>query len=252
MTAQQVEVKKDANIEQPQQTQQAKPEQKKEVLKQDPQPHQEEPQKEDINWKRFKDARQKEREAALKESEARIRAEKEAAALKEALAAAVSKPVLQQNDGYDVEESEEQKIERKVNAAIAKKEAEYERQREEKEAREMPQKIKRAFSDFDQVCSTENLDYLEYHHPELAKSLAQRPESFDKWADIYNAVKRYIPNPDATKDMKKAEKNLQKPQSLSNSGLAPSGNAGTSSAILTEKKRAENWDRMQRTLKGLS
>ena len=133
----------------------------------------------------------------------------------------------------------------------AKTQHDYLRELQEREAQEYPSKLRNAFKDFEQVCSAENLDYLEYHHPELAKSLGRVPQGFDKWADIYSAIKRYLPNPDSSRDAKKADKNLQKPQSLSHSSLSSEGTNMTTTR-LTEQRRKENWERMQRTLKGLS
>lgn len=209
----------------------------------------------DKNWKKWRENRQKEREEAAKESEARIKAEKEAQALRQALEAVVNKTSRtssnESNDNGNDEETEESRIERKVKAAMAAREIEYQRQREEQELKEYPTKLNKTYNDFQQVCSAENLDYLEFHHPELAKSFAHRKDGFEKWSDIYNAVKRYVPNTNSQRDANKAEKNLQKPQSLSHSSLSSSGTP-SSPHIISEKKRAENWARMQRTLKGLS
>ncbi len=209
----------------------------------------------DINWKKWKENRQREREGAARETEAKIKAQKEAEALRQALEAVVNKAShtqRQENNGYDnEEESEEQRINRKVEEALAKREREYQQQRENEELKSYPSKLNNTYSDFNQVCSPENLDYLEYHHPELAKSFAHRKDGFEKWSDIYNAVKRYIPNVNSNRDAIKAEKNLAKPQSLSHSTLSATGPTGNSYQ-LTEQRRAENWSRMQKTLKGLS
>lgn len=209
----------------------------------------------DINWRKWKENRQKERENAARETEARIKAEKEAEALRQALESVVNKPTYNQRqepNQYDQEEeTEEQRINRKVEEALAKREQQYQQQREQEELKSYPTKLNNTYSDFNQVCSAENLDYLEYHHPELAKAFAHRKDGFDKWADIYNAVKRYVPNTNSNRDAQKAEKNLQKPQSLSHSSLSATGPIG-SSYQLTEQKRKENWARMQRSLKGLS
>lgn len=233
------------------------PEQNLEVKKQEPQINAEsspiEESEQDRNWKKWRENRQKEREEAAREKAARHKAEQEALALKEALAAAVGKPSQRASESYDQseEESEDQRIDRRVAEALAKKEAEYERQRYERESQEYPSRLRNTFKDFEQVCSAENLDYLEYHHPELAKSLGRIPQGFDKWADIYSAIKRYVPNPDSSRDAKKADKNLQKPQSLSHASLSSSGTTMTPTR-LTEQRRKENWERMQRTLKGLN
>jgi len=207
----------------------------------------------DRNWKKWKENRQKEREEAARIDAARQKAEQEAHALRQALEAAVARPnQRQETNSYDQnDESEEDRINRKVEEAILKREQEYQKQREIEEIKTYPQKLNNTYSDFQQVCSQENLDYLEYHHPELAKSFVHRKEGFEKWSDIYNAVKRYVPNTNSQRDAQRAEKNLAKPQSLSHSTIAATGPAG-SNYQLTEQRRKENWSRMQRTLKGLS
>lgn len=209
----------------------------------------------DRDWRKWRENRQKEREESVRIDAARQKAEREAEALRNALEAVVNKPdknrYSERNDNDDIEESEEARIDRRVAEALAKKEAEYERQRQERDKQEFPTKLRNTFKDFNQVCTAENLDYLEFHHPEVSKSLGRMTDGFDKWADIYSAIKRYIPNPESSKDAKKAEKNLQKPQSLSHS-MTPNGTSNMTPAILTEQRRKDNWDRMQRTLKGLS
>jgi len=247
MTApEQIDAKKDETLNQ----------QKAQVIDQNPAENKTEATQEESeqtkNWKKWKENRQREREEALRIDAARQKAENEAAALRQALEAVVNKPQQrQENNGYEEEESEEQRINRKVEEALAKREQHYQAQREQEELKTYPQKLNNAYSDFNQVCSPENLDYLEYHHPELAKSFAHRKDGFEKWSDIYNAVKRYIPNNNSQRDAQKAEKNLQKPQALSHSTLSSTGPTG-SSTQLTEQRRAENWARMQKTLKGLN
>ena len=94
------------------------------------------------------------------------------------------------------------------------------------------------------------MDYLEYHHPELAKSLGSRNQSFDKWADVYSAIKRYVPNLDSRKEIKKAEQNMQKPQSgAATATPSPGSNKDWKDQ---ELRRQANWERMQRVLKGLN
>lgn len=211
----------------------------------------------EINWKKFKEARELERKQA--EEVARRAAEKEAEvlALKAAMDAILNKPNGAQNQsnqgvGYEYEEeTEDQKIEKKVNALLAKREAEAAKRRREEEEAQLPMRLKSSYKDFDQVCSSGNLDYLEYHHPELAKSLGSQPQSFDKWNDIYNAIKRYVPNIDARKEQVRAENNLNKPQSIS-STLASPGSSAMPVSRLDDSRKAANWERMQKLLKGLN
>lgn len=247
----QVEVKKTEDL------QQVKPPQT-EVKKTDgssntpiQQPTDDSPQ--DRDWRKWKEARQREREEAAKVEAARIKAENEAAALKAALEAVVNKPNnYQQQNSYsdDGGESEEVRIDRRVAEALAKREAEARKQKEIEDRQSLPVKLVNTFKDFNNVCTQENIDYLDYHHPELAKALGRNKDSFEGWADIYSAIKRYIPNPESLKDAKRADKNLAKPQSPTHSGMQPGAQQTT--VKLDEKRRAENWARMQKTLKGIS
>jgi hypothetical protein len=149
------------------------------------------------------------------------------------------------------EETEDERIEKKVQAAIAQREAQYEQQRQQRELQEYPQKLVQNFPDFNQTVSQENLDYLDFHYPEVSRPLQRLGDGFDKWADIYRAVKKFVPNSNtAKKEAAKAEANYNKPKSISSIGVTQPGEAQTS-ARLTEERRAENWARMQRTLKGV-
>lgn len=210
---------------------------------------------EDPNWRAFREARKKDRaereaaEAKAKDKEAEVQA------LKAAMEAAFAKsPVIPPNqNGYDDPpgESEDERIEKKVQAALASREALYVKQMEERERQEYPQRLTKNFVDFNQVISQENLDYLDYHYPEISRPLQRLPDDYDKWADIYRAVKKFVPgNNSAKKDAAKAEANFNKPRSMSSSSITQPGEAA-SSARLTEEKRAANWARMQAVLKGV-
>lgn len=211
----------------------------------------------DPNWKAFREARKKDR--ADKEAAERRAAEKaaETEALKAALEATLSKGhhlAPQSNEyqnGYQQEETEDERIERRVNEAIARREAAAEQARQQREYQEYPQRLRQQFPDFDQVMAQENLDYLEFHYKELAKPLARLPDGFDKWADIYANVKKFVPNSTSSKkEAVRADINFSKPKSISSTGITQPGEAKSSSQ-LSEEKRAENWRRMQRTLKSV-
>ena len=209
--------------------------------------------KEDPNWRAFREARKKDRQE--KEAAERRAAEKEAeaAALKAAMEAAFAKSTPQQPQyGYEPEETEDDRIEKKVQAALAAREAAYERERVQREKQEYPERLRQSYPDFSQIVSTENLDYLEYHYPEVAGPLRRLPDDYHKWADIYRAVKKFVPNnTTAKKDAARADANSTKTRSMSSTGVTQPGEAMTS-ARLTEERRASNWERMQRTLKGLT
>ena len=213
------------------QTQQAQPEEKANV--------------EDINWRKFRQQREEERkqkEAAEKYAKQK---EEEAAALKLAMEALVSKP--SRNDDYNDEISDEQKIDQLVEKRLKIREEQKEKERVEREFRELPQRLKSNFRDFDDLCTTENLDYLEYHYPEVAHPYKQLPDSYEKWEGLYKALKKFIPNKNAVNDSKKMEKNLSKPQAMSRPGVTQTGDHAPQNH-LTEERRQANYARMQKIM----
>lgn len=204
---------------------------------------------EDPNWRAFREARKKDR--AEKEEAQRKFAEKEAeaTALRAAMEAAFAKSTPQvsqyaQENQYH-EESDDEKIERKVKEQLALREAAYEKERMQREHQEYPQRLTQTYNDFHQTISQENLDYLDYHYPEVSRPLQRLGDGFDKWSDIYKAVKKFVPNNQtAKKDAAKADANFAKPKSLSSTGMTQVGES-QGSAILSEERKAANWARMQ-------
>jgi hypothetical protein len=211
---------------------------------------------EDPNWKAFREARKKdraEREAA--ETRAREK-EAEVAAYKAAMEAAFPKqsPVAQNNQlhGNEVyEETEDERIEKKVQAAIASREARAEQEHIAREQREYPQRLAQTYPDFNQTIAQENLDYLDFHYPEVSRPLQRLPQGYDKWSDIYQAVKKFVPNTNAKKDAAKADNNFTKPKSMSSTGITQPGEI-KSASVISEERKAANWARMQQVLKGVS
>ena len=217
---------------------------------------------EDPNWRAFREARKRDR--ADKEAAERRASEKEqeVAALKAAMEAAFTKgsPSPQAYQQYygmsqgndQQEETEDQKIDRKVNELISRKEEQYRKEQAEFEKREYPNRIKRDYPDFSHVCSQENLDYLDFHYPEISRPLQRLADGYDKWSDTYHAVKKLIPNhSNAKKEALRAEINSQKPRSISSTGPSPTGEKPRETWQEMEAKRAENWARMERIRKGV-
>lgn len=204
---------------------------------------------EQINWKRFREQREIERKQ--KDAAEKLAAQKtaEAEAIKAAMEAILNKPSPASPQYQEQEdESEDMRIQKKVEAALAVRYQKEEEQRRQKEHAEYPQKLVQTFSDFNDVCSADNLDYLEYHYPEVAAPFAHLPDGYAKWAAVYKAVKRFVPNTANKKDSKLAEKNFTKPQSMSVGGVTQTGDSAPQQ--LDEKRRADNWARMQRVMKG--
>lgn len=202
---------------------------------------------EDINWRQFRQQRELERKQR-EDAEKRAREkEAEAQALKVAMDAILSKPTSN-NQPIEEDLDEDQRIEKKVQAALQVREQMLEEQRKQREYQEFPQRLASTYSDFNQVCTTENLDYLEYHYPEVASAFKHVPDGFDKWSSVYKAVKRFVPNTDSKKEQAKAEKNFSKPQSMSVGGATQTGDGAP--IYLDDKRRSDNWARMQKVMKG--
>lgn len=206
----------------------------------------------DVNWRKFRENREIERKKAESDAIARNKAERETEALKAALDAVLNKqPPQQQYHHEQVDESEEQRIEKLVVNAIAKRDAAVEQQRKQHEAETFANRLRSDYKDFDQVCSAENLDYLDFHYPEVTAPFSDLPDGYNKWSKAYKAVKRFVPNTDSKKDQAKAENNQKKPQSLSSATTTPTGYKNLDQSSI-EARRAENWTRMQKQMKGLS
>lgn len=202
------------------------------------------------NWKKFREAREKERKDREAAEKRAAEKEAEALALKAAMEAILNKSQPQaQQSSESIEETEEQRIERKVRESLERNEQKREEERRKKELADLPRKLETTYSDFKQVCSPENMDYFKYHYPEIAAGYEHAPDTFEVWSNIYKAMKKFVPNPDSKKDQARIEKNLSKPQSMSLPGTTQTGDHAP--AELSEKRRQDNWARMQRTMKGI-
>jgi len=207
---------------------------------------------EQINWKKFREAREVERKQKIEAEKRAAEKEAEAQALKAAMEALLNKQDHRQAtmDVYNPDQdiSEDEKIQRKIDAALAEREKRYQQERIQQEQANFPQRLTETFRDFDQVCTHENLDYLEYHYPEVAAAFKNLPDGYDKWSNVYKAVKRFVPNVDGKKEQNKADKNFSKPQAMSIAGKTQVGD--TAPIQLDEARRQANWQRMQKVMKG--
>lgn len=195
-----------------------------------------------INWKKFREAREQDRKAREEaERKARDR-EAEAAAMRQALEAIVNKP-----DPVSGENTEEERIRKAVEKSVAEIEGKRDQLRAENELKELPKRLQTTYNDFNKVFTAENMDYLEFHHPEIAAPYSHMPDGFEKRALIYQAIKKHVPNCDNKRDMARMQENLSKPQSIS-TGITQTGDSAPS--VMDDSKRAANWARMQRIMRG--
>lgn len=223
------------NSQQVQQVQEAAPEIKSDANKE--------------NWKRFREEREKDRQARIEAEKIATQKKAEAEALKAAMEALIAKPQLyQQETQFHVEASEDDIIEKKVQAALEKERQRVQQEIQQREATELPKKLENTYKDFNKVCNTENLDYLEYHYPEIARAFQYMPDGFDKWSSVYQAVKRFVPQ-DAKEDAKRIEQNNMKPKTTAPllADTKPQGSPWQ----LTEERKKANWMRMMNERKSI-
>jgi hypothetical protein len=208
----------------------------------------------DPNWKVVRERLKKEKQDREQAEKKASEKEAEVTALKAAMEAAFSKmasPSQPQNQYEFQEETEEQRIRRMIQDQVSQIEQNIENKIAEKEKHNYPNKLSQIYSDFYQTISEENLAYLDHHYPEVSSPLKRLGDDFDKWNDIYKAVKKFVPNSkDAKKDSARAEANSMKPRSMSSTGMTQSGEAP--GRFLTKEQKAANWERMQKSRKGLS
>lgn len=190
------------------------------------------PTQEEINWKKFREKRKEEKESLEK-------SKKETDLLKKALSEIIEKePLVSKSEDVDEEESEENRIKRLIEETVRAR-----------ESRDFPNKLRQAFSDFDDVCTTENIEYLEFKDPELATALKHMPDGFEKWSIVYGAVKKRIPQGSGEKEKRMMEANSKKPRASSIPGSAQLGN-DSSISYLSDDRKSENWKKMQSILAG--
>ena len=197
-----------------------------------------------VNWKNFRESRAKERQEKLEFERRAQESERQAAALRAVVESMSNKTI--QNDG---EETEDQRLEKKIAKALEVQRKVFEEELREKEERELPQKLRTIYPDFEQVCSQENIDYMDFHYPEISQALEEMPNGFKKYSAIYKAAKRFLPNKDHKAQAAKAEQNLMKPQSASRAGSAAP--VEDTKRFLDDKRRSANWQRMQSVMRGV-
>jgi len=197
----------------------------------------------EVNWKNFREARKREREEKLQLERKTQEQESQMAAMKAAMESMI-KPQTE-----SVELSDDDILNQKVAKALQAERDRFTTEQRLKEQQELPYKIRSVFPDFEQVCSQENMDYLDYHYPEVSKALESMPDGFEKYATIYKAAKRFLPNTNAQKEVDKAKANLSKPQSISKVG-SDASITEDSRRYLDDKRRSDNWLRMQKIMRG--
>ena len=113
-------------------------------------------------------------------------------------------------------------------------------------------RLKSQFSDFDKVVNNESVAALRAAYPEIAESLHQTPDLFNKAAATYNIIKKFGLSQTDKNLMDKAQvaRNAAKPKS-SNSISPQAGDSPLNKAndfangYLTEDRKAQLWQEIQ-------
>lgn len=199
------------------------------------------------NWAVFRQERERDRKARMDAEKLAEMKQAEAQALKAAMEALIAKPQqYQQDPQFHVEQTDEEMIDKKVQAALERERHKVNEEKKQRDKAELPGKLESTFRDFNKVCTAENLDYLDYHYPEVSKAFQYMPDGFEKWSSVYQAVKRFVPV-EHKEDSRRLEQNNMKPKTTAPqiTDTKPQG----APWILTEERKAENRRRMEKERK---
>lgn len=205
------------------------------------------------NWQRIRAEKKTwEEEKRRLQQEAdyyRLMAEKKAEtpAQKEAVQQMSDADILSQMDDDDwatakAVKSTASALQREIEALKKEREEEKKRNAEEKRQRELA-RIKAERADIAQVCSDENLAWLEYKYPEEAAAIASCGDDAKKLTLAYSFLKKMMPNPQAEKDRVKVEANASKPKPMQGMpNPVPDSNAPH---MLSREQKDQIWKRAQ-------
>ena len=218
---------------------------------QDKQEEQKKESDEDRNWKAFLEKRKEETKAFEAEKEKnrqleadRVRWEKEKEIMKEAFVAAVEK---KEPAAFPDDEDEEKRFNERFEKKFQEREStRIKKDQDERLQREMVE-IKNQMPDLVEVCSQDNIAYLEYYHPEIAIPLGKMPDGFEKTKLAYQAIKKHVKM--ATKEKEKIEQNIAKPKSV-HSNFSNETQKEESSGHMSDKRKDQVYQKMQRLISG--
>lgn len=231
---------KQENISKPQENQPKEQTEEKPLIKSE---------ENEANWRKFREERERLRREKAEADALAQRKAQEAEAMKAALEAMMAKPsYTQMSQEYETPD-EKELIKKLVMEELEKERVAREEKQRKEEMANLPRKLAENLPDFDKICSPENLDYFEYKFPRLARGFRERPDSFQKWEDLYHEVKEKVFNAERQKEEKAIERNQMKPQAsipaLTNNEVQ--GNPWK----LTEERRKANWLRMSQDWKNV-
>lgn len=133
-----------------------------------------------------------------------------------------------------------------IDKVLNERDQKRQQERQQEEQRSYPQRLSRDYPDIKEVVSQENLDYLEYHYPEIAEMYGNMPDGYDKYSKLYSTMRKLIPQTNKTA-AERAKRNLSAPQATGGRSATPSRDA-RATGLSKEQKRA-NYERMLREMK---
>ena len=208
--------------------------------------------KDDIHWGKVRETLKREKQEkaeaerkAREEADRAAQREAEVAALKAALESVVKRPDPEQSE----EKTQQQIIDERIHQALQAERKRNEDAQKKREIDELPNRISQAFPDYSQIVSEENVAYLKVHRPEIWAGYKNAIESIETYAGLYDAIKKHVPLADAKKESAKIDKNLSKPQSPSQSGMAVGSDQAPHK--VDDAKKNANWLRMRKIMKNI-
>lgn len=209
---------------------------------------------EQINWRKYREAQEEKRkqDAIRQQEEARRIKELEAQteAMKRALEVALDKknstPSYYQDQG-----GEEDEIAKKIQQEVQRGIEAFKSQMYQETARKEMERLPSQYPDFEQVCSTVNLDYIAFHYPHVAQAMHNQPDSYQKWDGIYNTVKKLVPSTNSNVQNLRADYNASKPKSAASvSGAAQMESSQSDRLNLSPAEKAQIYAEAQRKVRG--
>jgi hypothetical protein len=127
----------------------------------------------------------------------------------------------------------------------------------QREASMVDERLQIKYSDFAQVVTQENIEYLKENEPELAMSLSHISDPYSQGVAAYKMLKKLVKSEDlkedaqVQRDKEKAVKNSQKPVSVQAVAKQSAiGNAHLFENGLTKDLKKQLWQEMQQAMKG--
>lgn len=208
----------------------------------------------DRNFRALREKQERfERELAKKTAEAELyqrQAEEDRKAFRQLQEELLRKSSPPEPDEYDtldgdswvtksaLEKGVERKVSSQVEAALKRLEEARRKEEAERYAREMPNRLKAKYSDFDQVVTRDTVEAFNRERPELARALGMISDPEAQAIAAYENIRMFMPQAKAIREAEvKLEANSSKPRTLANT--SPIAKTIDYSARMTREEKAQ-------------